>query len=105
MPQQQAAIAARKVIEDAASEPKIDLLADLAEPLAEYMLLDYEREDWQDSPLIESLARVAALLEAEGRETRRYPYCPPESLRGWAAGWGGVNTEAANLNAAHKPGS
>jgi hypothetical protein len=68
MPRQQSTIAARKVIEDAATEPKIDLLADLAEPLAEYMLLDYEREDWQDSPLIESLARVAALLEAQGRE-------------------------------------
>ncbi len=40
-------------------------MAELAEPLAEYMLGDYEREDWQDSPLIESLARVAALLEAQ----------------------------------------
>lgn len=43
-------------------------MAELAEPLAEYIVADYEREDWQDSPVIESLARVAALLEAEGRE-------------------------------------
>jgi hypothetical protein len=32
------------------------------------MLNDYGREDWQDSPLVETLARVAALLEAQGQE-------------------------------------
>ena len=68
MPRQQSTVAARRIVEDATTEPSIALLADLAEPLAEYMLMDYEREDWQDSPLIESLARVAALLVAEGRD-------------------------------------
>jgi hypothetical protein len=32
------------------------------------MIADYEREDWQDSPLIEALARIAAFLEAQGCE-------------------------------------
>ena len=32
------------------------------------MIADYEREDWQDSPLIETLARIAAFLEAQGCE-------------------------------------
>ncbi len=36
--------------------------------LAEYMLADYDAEDWQDSPLVEALARVAALLEVNDRE-------------------------------------
>jgi hypothetical protein len=46
----------------------LDLVAQLAKPLAEFMIADYEREDWQDSPLIETLARVAAFLEAQGCE-------------------------------------
>ena len=41
---------------------------ELAEPLAEYMLNDYTAEDWQDSQLVETLARVAALLEVDGSE-------------------------------------
>ncbi len=60
--------AARKLVEEASAETSVVLVAELAEQLAEYMLVDYEREDWQDSPLIESLARVAALLEARGCE-------------------------------------
>jgi hypothetical protein len=28
----------------------------------------YEREDWHDSPLVETLARVAALLEARAQD-------------------------------------
>jgi hypothetical protein len=68
MPRQQSTGAARKIVEEASAETSIDLVAELAEPLAEYMLADYERQDWQDSPVIESLARVAALLEAAGRE-------------------------------------
>ena len=32
------------------------------------MVADYEREDWQDSPLVETLARVVALLEARGHD-------------------------------------
>lgn len=45
----------------------LDLVAELAEPLAEYLLSDYGLEDWQDGRLVETLARVAALYEAEGR--------------------------------------
>jgi hypothetical protein len=60
-------IAARNIVAEASSS-LADLLGDLAEPLAEYLLDDYSAEDWQDSPVVESLARVAALLEAENRE-------------------------------------
>ncbi len=31
------------------------------------MLADYSAEDWRESPVVEALARVAALLEAEDR--------------------------------------
>jgi len=47
----------------------VDLLAELAEPLAEYMLFDYGEQDWHDDPLVASLACVAATLEAKGRST------------------------------------
>ena len=57
--------AARQIVEEASSAA-FELVAELAEPLAEYLLNDYEREDWEDSPHIEALARVAALLEAQG---------------------------------------
>jgi hypothetical protein len=56
MPRQQSTVAARKIVDDATTDPFVDRVAKLAEPLAEYMLGDYEREDWQDCPLIESLA-------------------------------------------------
>ena len=46
----------------------LDLVEELAEPLAEYMLADFDAEEWQDSGLVEALARVAALLEVDGRE-------------------------------------
>jgi hypothetical protein len=58
---------AQQIVNDASSDDA-DLVANLAEPLAEYMLEDYGREDWQDSPHVEALARVAALLEAQRRE-------------------------------------
>jgi hypothetical protein len=67
MPRQVATNAAQKIV-DEASVTSIDLLAELAEPLAEYILDDYGREDWHDSPLIETLARVAAIFEAERRD-------------------------------------
>jgi hypothetical protein len=67
MPRLVATNAARKIGHEA-SASSTDLLAELAEPLAEYLLEDYGREDWQGSPLIETLARVAALLEAERRD-------------------------------------
>ncbi len=45
----------------------LDLIAELAETVAENMLRDYDTEDWQDSPVVETLAHVAALFEANGR--------------------------------------
>ena len=45
-----------------------DLVLELAEALAEHMLSDYEDEDWRVRPTIETLARVAAMLEANGRD-------------------------------------
>ena len=60
--------AAQEIVDEATVSPWIDLIAELADPLAEYILNDYGREDWQDSPLVQSLARVAALLEAQGRQ-------------------------------------
>ena len=67
MPRQFQTSAARQIVEEASSDA-VQLVAELAEPFAEYLLDDYEHEDWQDSPHVETLARVAALLEAQGRE-------------------------------------
>ena len=67
MPRQFQTSAARHIIEEASSDA-VEIVSELAEALAEYILNDYEREDWQDSPHVEALARVAALLEAQGRE-------------------------------------
>jgi hypothetical protein len=60
--------AVRQVLDEDAMNLPIHLVAELAEPLAEFMVADYEREDWQDSPLVETLARVAALLEARAQD-------------------------------------
>ena len=60
--------AARQVADEESMALPLDLIAQLAESLAEFMIADYEREDWQDSPLIEKLARIAAFLEAQGCE-------------------------------------
>jgi hypothetical protein len=49
-----------------AHEP-IDLLAELTEALCEHMVEGYTAEDYQGSPLIECIARVAAMLQARGR--------------------------------------
>ncbi len=78
MPRQEATLAAHHIVEGARPELTVDLVAELAGPLAEYILNDYEREDWQDSPLIETLARVAAVLEVQGREI---PVAVLEALR------------------------
>jgi hypothetical protein len=60
---------ANDIVSDASAfGPTLDLVEELAEPLAEYLLSEYANEDWRDSPLIETLARVAALLEVGGRE-------------------------------------
>ena len=60
--------AARQVADEESMTLPLDLIAQLAESLAEFMIADYEREDWHDSPLIETLARIAAFLEAQGCE-------------------------------------
>ena len=60
--------AGRQVADEESMALPLDLIAQLAESLAEFMIADYEREDWQDSPLIEKLARIAAFLEAQGCE-------------------------------------
>jgi hypothetical protein len=41
MPRHDAIAAAKRIVAEASPEAQIDLLADLAEPLAQYMLLDY----------------------------------------------------------------
>ena len=48
--------------------PTLDLIASLAETAAGFMLDSYTREDWQDSPEVEELKRMARLLKAQGRE-------------------------------------
>jgi len=60
--------AARQVTDEESMALPVDLIAQLAESLAEFMIADYGREDWQDSPLIEALARIAASSEAQGCE-------------------------------------
>ena len=44
------------------------MLFELAEELAGYLVVHYERESFQDSPTIERMAQVAAMMEASGRE-------------------------------------
>ena len=60
--------AAEVIVQEASRPVSVDLVAELAEPLAEYMLGDYTAKNWQTSPVVEALARVAALLELDGRE-------------------------------------
>ncbi len=67
MPRTQGLRDAASIIEDASNSVS-GLVEELAGPLAEYMLADYTDEDWRTSPVVEALARVAALLEAEDRE-------------------------------------
>jgi hypothetical protein len=66
MPRTEKTKAAATIVDDASNSLSA-LVEELAEPLAEYMLADYSAEDWRDSPVVEALARVAAMLEAEGR--------------------------------------
>jgi len=60
--------AAQEIVDTAQSKLSLDLVAELAEPLARYMLGNDAHEEWRDSPQVEALARVAALMEAAGRE-------------------------------------
>ena len=69
MPRSEKTNAAEAIVSEASTTAiTLDLVEELAEPLAVYMLNDYTAEDWQDSLLVETLARVAALLEVDGRE-------------------------------------
>ena len=45
-----------------------EMLFELAEELAGYLVVHYEREDFQDSPTIDRMAQIAAMMEASGRE-------------------------------------
>ena len=45
-----------------------EMLFGMAEELAGYVVTDYDREDFQDSPTIDQLARAAAVMEAHGWE-------------------------------------
>jgi hypothetical protein len=67
MPRSERTTAAAKIVDEASSST-LALVEELATPLAEYMLADYGVECWRDSPIVEALAHVAALLEAAGRE-------------------------------------
>jgi len=60
MPRSEKTQAARIIVSEASAALNLDLVEKLAQPLAEYLLDDYTAEDWQDSPLIEALARAAA---------------------------------------------
>ena len=68
MPRSEKIEAAQAVVSQASTASTLDLVEEIAEPLAGFMIGEYEAEDWQDSPLVEALARVAALLEAGGRK-------------------------------------
>jgi hypothetical protein len=68
MTRQKVISAAQAIVSEALSKSSFDLVAELAEPLAEHVVRDYGRQDWQDSPIVEALAHVAAVLEAQGRE-------------------------------------
>jgi len=45
----------------------LDLLAELTEALCEHMLADHTAEDYRESARVEGIARVAAILQANGR--------------------------------------
>ncbi len=67
MPRTEKTKAAASIVDEASSSLSA-LVEELADPLAVFMLADYSAEDWRDSPAVEALARVAALLEAGGRD-------------------------------------
>lgn len=45
----------------------LDLVTELAQRLAAY-LLECDQEHWQDTRVVEMLARAATLLESDGRQ-------------------------------------
>ena len=68
MPRQRSTQNAQDIVDSARATVSLDLVAELAEPLARFMLLNQAAREWRDSPPVEALARAAALLEADGRE-------------------------------------
>ncbi len=68
MPRQRSTKAAQAIVDDAQAMLSLDLVEDLAEPLARYMLENAAGEEWHDSPQVNALSRVAALFAARGRE-------------------------------------
>ena len=67
MPRSERTTAAARIVDEASSST-LALVEELAANLAEYMLADYGVECWRDSPIVEALARVAAMLEAADHE-------------------------------------
>ena len=67
MPRSERTAAAARIVDEASSSTLV-LVEELAAPLADYMLADYGVECWRDSPIVEVLARAAALLESDDRE-------------------------------------
>ena len=45
-----------------------EMLFELAEELAGFVVVTYEREDFQDSPTIDQFARIVAMMSADGRK-------------------------------------
>ncbi len=68
MPRSEKTKAAQAIVSQATTSITLDLVEELAQPLATNMVADYTADDWRDSPVVEALARVAALLDAGGRE-------------------------------------
>ena len=68
MPRRRSIKAAQEIVDNAQTVLSLDLVAELAEPLARYMLGSYADEEWRDSPQVEALGRDAAQREAHGRE-------------------------------------
>ena len=67
MPRQRSTKAAQDIVDSAQTVLSLDLVADLAAPLARHMLESYAAEEWRERPEVEALGRVAALLEARCR--------------------------------------
>jgi hypothetical protein len=68
MPRERSTKAAENIVDIARTTLPLDLVVELAEPLARYMLGSYADQEWRDSPQVEALARAAAVLEANDRK-------------------------------------
>ena len=78
MPRERSTKAAQNIVDIARTTLPLDLVVELAEPLARYMLGSYADQEWRDSPQVKALARAAAVLEANDRKV---PAPIPEALR------------------------